>query len=541
MKIRQKIPTSQLIDDSGVLVRPGWMLAGLCLVGMAKAIEPPFEVFYSPTAAPFGAGWSLARFLSSSWAVFTVLFMLGGGILGDIYGRRRVLLWGLGVMLITNIALLLVPNTLWHVVWRILALISAGVVLPLTLAPLYIFFEGRQRAVAFAIYLSIVALTGLLSIYHGRLFVKFFDWRGAYLAPSMITLLAIFTIYRSLPESRTLNPKYLQAIFYAAWAIFIFGTLYAIFELILGRRYLTIVLIIVGIEFAVGLGLIFWWKRKEKDNSFRKRSSHIRHIIVLVFCGMIAQIALIGFYSLTYSYYRVAQNLSLVQTLLNMGPMILGMLVSAILIARVWANQQIRRVIVIGFIVVAIVIASMAAVANQPYWLQILPLALFGISIIATKTIWTNAFFQILIDRYIGLNAGVNSATLLVGSALGGVLTTELLAYFGQNAFVRQPASLTLSEGAARILYDNLSAMISSGEEAGLDNLALTVSSKFYTWYQDAYITGYAVTILVIALLLLAAALIVYWGFRATLIYDPGDLPLVKESDDTDVLLEEAI
>lgn len=132
-------------------------VAGLCLVGMSKAIKPPFEVFYSPTAAPFGAGWSLARFFSSSWAVLVVLFMLGGGILGDIYGQRRVLLWGLGVMLITNIALLLVPNTLWYVLWRILEFVSAAVILPLTLAPLYIFFEGRQRAIAFSIYLSIVS------------------------------------------------------------------------------------------------------------------------------------------------------------------------------------------------------------------------------------------------------------------------------------------------------------------------------------------------------------------------------------------------
>jgi len=139
MKIRQKIPTSQLIDDSGLLVRPGWMLAGLCLAGAAKAIGPPFEVFYPPGAAPFGAGWSLARFLASSWAVLLVLFMLGGGILGDLKGRRRVLLWSLGVMLIADIALAFSPNTLWYVLWRIPANLSAEIVIPLTLAPLYIF------------------------------------------------------------------------------------------------------------------------------------------------------------------------------------------------------------------------------------------------------------------------------------------------------------------------------------------------------------------------------------------------------------------
>jgi hypothetical protein len=144
MNIRQKIPSSQLMDNSGVLIRPGWMLLGLCLAGAAKAIRPPFEAFYPPGAAPFGAGWSLARFLSSSWAVLLDLFMLGDGILGDLKGRRQVLLWSLGVMLIADIALLFSANTLWHVLWRIPANLSAGVVIPLTLAPLIFFLLGAS-------------------------------------------------------------------------------------------------------------------------------------------------------------------------------------------------------------------------------------------------------------------------------------------------------------------------------------------------------------------------------------------------------------
>lgn len=128
MKIRKRIPSSQLINDSGGLVRPGWMLAGLCLAGAAEAIGPPFEVFYPPSAEPFGAGWSLARFLASSWAAVLVLFMLGGGILGDLKGRRRVLLWSLVVLLVADIALLFSPNTLWHALWRLPANLSAGLI-----------------------------------------------------------------------------------------------------------------------------------------------------------------------------------------------------------------------------------------------------------------------------------------------------------------------------------------------------------------------------------------------------------------------------
>jgi len=163
---------------------------------------------------------------------------------------------------------------------------------------------------------------------------------------------------------------------------------------------------------------------------------------------------------------------------------------------------------------------------------------MFGIGIIATKTIWTNAFFQILIDRYIGFNAGANSATLLVGSALADVLINELLSDFGQASFVRLSTSRTLSEEAVRVLYDNLSTTIISREVAGVKELAKFISSQFSTWYLDAFTDGYALSVLVIALLCFAAALVIFWGIRANLLYDPDDLPLDDETDDRDELLD---
>ena len=532
MRIRQRLPRSQLIDGTGVLVHPGWLLLGLCLAAAAKAIEPPFELFYPPTAAPFGAGWSLARYIASGWAVILVLFMLAGGILGDIYGRRRMLLWGLALMLLANVLLLFSPGTLWHVLWRILAHISAGVVLPLTLAPIYIFFEGRQRAIAFAIYLSTTALASLLSIYQGRFIVQYLDWHAVYLIPSLLTVVAFVSVRRSLPESRAADPRLMDAILYSGWTILILGVIFGIFELSLVRHWVTSVAVIMGFALAAGLGLIFWWRRVTRGDPLRTTSIHTRHITLLLLCGVILQIALFGFNSLTYSYYRVGLNLGFLQTLLKMSPMLFGMLTVIYLVARHWAKQQVRLILAIGFFLIVMSITSMALFARMPYWMQIFPLVVFGLSIIGTKTIWTNAFFQILIDRYIGLNAGMNSAALIVGSALGGVLSTELLARFGQSAFVRQSTSLTLSEAELISIFKNITAAIIAKEEAGIKDLALAISDELYASYQQAYITGYAAAIMVIAVICLLTALLIFLGIRASLKYSPTDTPLNEDFTD---------
>jgi hypothetical protein len=161
--------------------------------------------------------------------------------------------------------------------------------------------------------------------------------------------------------------------------------------------------------------------------------------------------------------------------------------------------------------------------------MQILPLVIFGISIIAAKTVWTNAFFQTLIDKYIGLNAGINSATLLVGSAFAGFLTNALLTVFGEAAFEDQAASLSLSEGALESMYHYINTLIEAGEQAGLQDLATLVSQNLYAFYQQAFITGYTLTLVVIALLCLSMTLLIFLGIRAQLKFQPQDEPLDDE------------
>ena len=532
MRIRQRIPISQLVDNSGVPVRPGWLLAGLCLAGAAKAIEPPFEVFYPPTAAPFGAGWSLAHFLASSWAVLLVIFMLAGGTLGDLYGRRKVLLVGLVVMLGANLMLLFSMDPLWHVVWRTLALASAGVVFPLTLAPIYVFYEGRQRVLAYAIYITFTALAGFLAGFQGNLFTRILDWRFSYLLPALLAVSAIVIVYRSLPESRTAVPRLMDVVVHTGWTVLVLAVIYTLFGIGLAREWLVVVLVIAAMAITVSLGMVIWWRRKTHASLVHNAVIHTRHVTVLILGGVIVQIALLGVYSLYYSYLRVGGNLNFTRTLLHLVPMFLGMLAAVLLVARIGARHQVRRVVGLGFLLVSIAVIFLAATARVPYWLQILPLVLFGASVIGTKTVWTNAFFQTMIDRYIGLNAGINSATLLVGGALGGLLTTNLLALFGESAFVRQAASaLDLSRTGLETTYQHISTTISVGEQAGLQDLASLISSNLYAHYQRAYVSGYSLTLLVIAALCILAVLLILFGIIASLRFKPEDTPLDEDDD----------
>lgn len=538
IRLRQRIPTSQLVDDQGVLARPGWLLAGLCLAAGAKMIEPPLYLFYPPDAALFGAGWRVANFLSSSWALFLIVFMLVGGMLGDLHGRRRVLLVGLLVMLLSNFALLLTPNTLWHVFWRIIAGLAAAVVLPLTLAPIYVFFAGRQRAAAYALYLTVTGAALLLADTLARWISDWLTWPAVYLLPLVITVLAIFIVRRSLPESRTSQPQLTDAVLYSGWTIVLLGWLYGAFEVVLGHEWLQAVVVLFALTQVIGLGMLGWWRRRTHADPRRAPRVHVRHLTVLILSGAILQLTLLGFFSLTYYYFRVGRNFSVIEALLALVPIFIGMLLAIVLVVRYRARVQVRQVVALGLLAIVLSLGLAAVLAGRSFWLLVLPLAVFGLSILATKTIWTNAFFQILIDRYIGLNAGINSATLLVGGGLGSVLANELLTVFGQNAFIRQSDWMGLSAGALEIVFENISTSLSAGEAAGFANLEQYISTGLFTFYRQAFITGYQLTVAVLALLCLLNALLIFRGLYATLQYQPDEGPL-EQADEAQAELPE--
>lgn len=75
-------------------------------------------------------------------------------------------------------------------------------------------------------------------------------------------------------------------------------------------------------------------------------------------------------------------------------------------------------------------------------------------------------------------------------------------------------------------MYVDITSAVTTGEEVGLENLASAVGKSLYAWYQDAYIIGCSLTLLVIALMCLLVTLLIFLGIRARLKFHPEDEPL---------------
>lgn len=505
--------------------RPGWLLAGCCLAAASRFIEPPAWLFYPPDAAPFGAGWTAARLLSSLWGLVTVILLVTGGLLGDRFGRRRLLMAGLAVTVVANVLLMTIDSNVGHIIMRIVTQCGGALVLPLALAPLYIFYRGKARVQAFAWYALVTTLASVLASLQASLLVSVFGWRGAYLASICLALLALAIIFFTLPESHLRLLRNPTALFYAGWSLLVLAAAYGLIHIGLVRDWQGPALAVAVVAGALGLSLVLRWDIQTPGRLWDDTSLKTRDLTVLIGTGVAIQFVLTGFFLPTLRYFNVVQGFGLLTRVLAITPLLVGMLVGLRLAGRIWKGQSARRVLVIGLALASLCVVVMAIRPDaMPYLVQIAPLAVFGFSILSTKTVWTNAFYQTVVDDYVGLNAGINGAALQLGGVLGGVVGGQLVVLFGYRAFEARLAPFFGIERTGQ-LYE-IVAQAPSRDSAITDLALPALGGVVWNQYVASYSTAYALTLLVIAGFALLSAVLAFVGLRKGVRYT-AEAPVV--------------
>ena len=131
----------------------GWILAACCIVGFARMADPKlWQMGLDIPATAFGAGWQEYRVFSTVTGLLLVAAMLVGGLLGDYFGRRRVLLSAMLVATVAGVLTAAAPGVPWFVATRSVDVAAGAVAFPLTLAVVRLTFTGRERPLALLVY-----------------------------------------------------------------------------------------------------------------------------------------------------------------------------------------------------------------------------------------------------------------------------------------------------------------------------------------------------------------------------------------------------
>ncbi|MFE9404216.1 MFS transporter [Streptomyces sp. NPDC006530] len=152
-----------------------------------------------------GAGPAAVQWLTTGYSLAVAIGLITGGRLGDLYGRRRVLL--IGTVVFTAASLLCGLANGPGVLIGARAIQGTGVALmiPQVLATLHVTFEGQNRSKAFGLYGAVLSLANVLGPVMGGLLTEAdwfgLSWRPIFLVNVPVGLTVILLGRRFIPES----------------------------------------------------------------------------------------------------------------------------------------------------------------------------------------------------------------------------------------------------------------------------------------------------------------------------------------------------
>lgn len=123
------------------------------------------------------------------------------GAVGDRYGRRVVLLGGLGVFAAASAIPLFVNDPWWLVGARAVAGVGAALVMPSTLSILTGEFPADQRARAVGIWAGVAASGAVIGVLMSGALLQFWSWRSIFVALTVAAAALVLAALR-VPESR---------------------------------------------------------------------------------------------------------------------------------------------------------------------------------------------------------------------------------------------------------------------------------------------------------------------------------------------------
>ncbi len=197
------IPGGPIPASSGA---PAWALAGLSLVMLLSSLGTSVANVALPTLeVTFGASFGQVRWVVLAYLLVVTTLVVSAGRLGDLMGRRRLLLAGVGTFTCSSAVGAAAPELWMLIVARGLQGAGAAAMMALSLAFVADTVPEGRTGRAMGLLGSASAVGTALGPSLGGLLIAAFDWRAIFLLNVPLGLLALGLAHRHLPADRPLD------------------------------------------------------------------------------------------------------------------------------------------------------------------------------------------------------------------------------------------------------------------------------------------------------------------------------------------------
>jgi EmrB/QacA subfamily drug resistance transporter len=187
--------------------RRKWLILGAMVFGL---FMPMLDNLVVNVALPtiqdkLGAGVSGLQWIIDAYTLTFASFMLTGGALGDLYGRKRFFMSGLGLFTLGSLMCGLSGSTGTLVAFRAIQGLGAAMLLPGSLSIITATFSGRERGAAIGIWAAMSGLAIAIGPVVGGLLVEHVSWQSIFYINVPIGIIGLTMTYLVVTESRDPN------------------------------------------------------------------------------------------------------------------------------------------------------------------------------------------------------------------------------------------------------------------------------------------------------------------------------------------------
>ncbi|MDO8189384.1 MFS transporter [Conexibacter sp. JD483] len=441
--------------------RRWWALAALALGVLVVGLDATIVNVALPTLADeLDASTSQLQWIANAYNLVFAAALLPAGLLGDRFGRKRLLLASLALFGVASLGCALASNSGQLIAARALLGLGGAGAMPLSMAVLPGLFGERERAKAVSAWVGATALALPLGPILGGLLLDRFAWGSIFLINVPVVIAGLVAIVLLVPESRaSVAPRIdLRGIALSATglALLTFGAIEA------GERGWGDAAVLAELGGAVALLALFGWMQVRLartpgghpliDLALLQRPRYVWATLL----ATVVSFAVFGLLFVAPQYFAIVEGSDALGTGLKLLPLIGGLVVGSRAGERLLERLGTKAVLGLGFALMAGGLAAGATTdLGSGYGFAAVWIAVVGAGFgLALPTAMHTALGELSAERA-GSGSALIQAVRQVGGTLGVALLGTILAaqYAGpgdsRQAFLDGMDTLLLVSAAA--------------------------------------------------------------------------------------------
>ncbi|MEU2869194.1 MFS transporter [Streptomyces olivoreticuli] len=387
-----------------------------------------------------GASFSVLQWLSEGYALAFAIGLITGGRLGDIYGRKRMFLLGMGGFTLASMLCGIVSDPQLLVAARVLQGLMAAMMVPQVLSIIHVTFPAHERGKVFGMFGAIVGLGAVSGPLLGALLTQWnlfgLEWRPIFLINLPVGIAGLLLGRRFIIESKAPRALKLDLVGVALASA---GLLMLLYPLTQGREHDWPVWGFVSMALSVPMFVAFVLYERHKsakdgsplvELSLFKVKSFAAGIGVQLTFGLTSGI----FFLVWTLYMQIGLGWSALRAGLTGVPFSLAVSAAAGMSVQKLVPRFGRKVLQAGALVMAAGVLTYIWEADRygagiKPWQMALPLVVMGVGMGLIVAPITDAVLSEVPRDHAGSASGLINTTQQLGNAIGLGLVS--VAFFG--------------------------------------------------------------------------------------------------------------